>query len=49
MSFIQQFYNDWPELKNNSMYISGVGFGGILASIMGLNVHRFNKELELYG
>lgn len=49
ISFIQQFYNDWPELKNNSMYISGVGFGGILASLMGLNVHRLNKEKELYG
>lgn len=30
------------------MYISGVGFGGVLASLMALNVHRLNKERELY-
>ena len=48
MSFIQQFYSDWPELRGNSMYISGVGFGGVFASLLALNVHRFNKEKELY-
>jgi hypothetical protein len=31
------------------MYFSGVGFGGVFASIMALNVHRLNKEKELYG
>lgn len=30
------------------MYVSGVGFGGILASLMALNIHRLNKERELY-
>jgi carboxypeptidase C (cathepsin A) len=49
MSFMQQFYNDWPELKGNSMYMSGVGFGGVFASLIALNVHRLNKEKELYG
>lgn len=31
------------------MYFSGVGFGGVFASLMALNVHRLNKEKELYG
>jgi hypothetical protein len=31
------------------MFMSGVGFGGVFASLMALNVHRLNKEKELYG
>jgi hypothetical protein len=30
------------------MYFSGVGFGGVFASLMALNLHRLNKEKELY-
>ena len=29
--------------------MSGVGFGGVFASLLALDVHRLNKEKELYG
>lgn len=47
-SFVKQLYNDWPELKPNKLYISGVGFGGVFAPLLALNIHRMNKEWQLY-
>ena len=47
MSFIKQFYADWPELLSNPLFIAGGSYGGIYAPNLAWAIHSHNQELNL--
>ena len=47
LSFIKQFYADWPELLKNPLFISGWSYGGVFAPYLTWEIHSYNQELGL--
>jgi len=43
------FYEDWPELRTNGLYVSGGSYGGIYAPRLAYAVHVHNQESILRG
>jgi len=44
---IKMFYKDWPELLPNSIYTSGISYGGIYAPYLAWKMHLHNLEADL--
>jgi carboxypeptidase C (cathepsin A) len=40
--FMEQFYQDWPELLSNPLYIGGNSYGGIYAPFLAYQLHSHN-------
>ena len=41
---ILKFYEKFPELKDQDMYLSGFGYAGIIAPKLALNIIEHNKD-----
>jgi len=48
-TFFKQWAADWPELRNNSLYIAGWSYGGVFAPYLTYAIHNYNAELQMYG
>ena len=42
LKFIQMFFEDWPEIRGNQLYIAGISYGGIYAPHLAYEIHTFN-------
>ena len=49
LNFMILFYADFPELKKNPLYISGISYGGIYAPLLAWQIHKYNLEKDLFG
>jgi carboxypeptidase C (cathepsin A) len=38
------FFEDWPEIRGNQLYIAGISYGGIYAPHLAYEIHTFNQE-----
>ena len=45
MSFVTQFFEDWPELITNPLYITGRSYGGIYAPYLTWMIHLHNLRM----
>ncbi len=43
------FYEDWPELRSNPLYVAGGSYGGIYAPRLAYAIHIHNQESTLSG
>jgi carboxypeptidase C (cathepsin A) len=39
---MQRFYYDWPNLRNNSLYLSGISYAGVYAPVLAYRIHIKN-------
>lgn len=44
-----KFYESWPELKRNPLYIGGVSYGGLYAPRLAYAIHSSFKDVNLRG
>ena len=40
---IQHFYELWPELLNNKLFITGESYAGIYAPFLAMQIHEWNQ------
>lgn len=43
---IRDFYEHWPELLQNQLYITGESYAGIYAPFLALQIHEWNMEIK---
>jgi carboxypeptidase C (cathepsin A) len=44
LSFLTQFFKDFPEYLKNSLYLAGFNYGGVYAPLLALEIHYYNLE-----
>ncbi|TNV72862.1 hypothetical protein FGO68_gene10118 [Halteria grandinella] len=44
-----RFYYDWPELRGNPLYLSGISYAGIYAPYLAYKIHIKNQEWKMNG
>ena len=44
-----KFYESWPELKRNPLYVGGVSYGGLYAPRLAYAIHSSLKDVNLRG
>lgn len=49
MVFLEAFFKDWPELRKNPLYMSGISYGGIYAPYMTWMLHQHNLHMKAIG
>ena len=42
---IRAFYEDWPELLKNPLYITGESYAGIYAPFLAMQIHEWNVDV----
>ena len=46
---MKKFYEYWPELKRNPLYVAGISYGGIYAPRLAYAIHTELKDINLRG
>jgi len=46
ISFITQFFGEWPELTKNPLFITGHSYGGIYAPYLTWQLHQHNEFMK---
>jgi carboxypeptidase C (cathepsin A) len=48
ISFIDQFYQGWEELRGNPLFIGGISYGGVYAPRLAYAIHLYNQERAMH-
>jgi carboxypeptidase C (cathepsin A) len=48
ITFLLSFFQDWPELRSNPLFIAGHSYGGIYAPYLTWKIHLHNKDVEMW-
>jgi carboxypeptidase C (cathepsin A) len=44
-----RFYEEWPELKRNPLYVGGLSYGGLYGPRLAYAIHTSLKDINLQG